>query len=537
MNIGKLGTVTLVSALGLMAGFGCKKGSAAAVAVAPAPADLLIDVSIGGLDGIEAFANKIKPGVGAMLPAMLPAQLASVVGQSSLDGADLTKPVRLFVFDPTAHPNAFVELVSVGDATKLKASVTDSSKLKIEGNFALIGGSTEITAIAGYALGTVAKQPAPTMPMAVVHSAAVLTTQASHLEELRAQMKAAPGAAVMPELFDTYIDSIFHLLKNSDEIEVHLDASADVADLEISLLPHAGSDLAKITAAQHPSSYPLLAKLPATPSPILIMAGHVELGPYSAMWRGKLVDFISTALKLQDPALRKSMVDWMDNFTGELAAVASIKDGGFELTELVGTVPGSDAWNKGKLIFAPLYGKEPRVVETMGMKTTMTGAFDSSTHDGVALSEMNSTIDMDQVSPEMKAALEANPMTKNGTHILMAGWDDVMGMSMGEDRNDAMASLIDASRGKAPTFAPAGGIASMIALSHKHDDSMLMLFDYSALSQLAIKVSPQGSLPTPAQPSTSAALMGIGFAKGQAHLHFAVPVEQVLQMMAMMARH
>ena len=61
MNIGKLGAVGLVS--------------------------VLVEVSIGGLDGVEAYANKVKPGVGGMLPAMLPGQLASVVGASSLDGA------------------------------------------------------------------------------------------------------------------------------------------------------------------------------------------------------------------------------------------------------------------------------------------------------------------------------------------------------------------------------------------------------------------------------------------------------------------
>ena len=78
----------------------------------------------------------------------------------------------------------------------------------------------------------------------------------------------------------------------------------------------------------------------------------------------------------------------------------------------------------------------------------------------------------------VKSAIENNPMTKNGTNGLMAGWDDMLGMRMGEARNDAMASLIDASRGKAPAFTPTGGIATMLALSHKHDDSMMMMMDY-----------------------------------------------------------
>ena len=176
---------------------------------------------------------------------------------------DLTKPVRVFIFDPKQHPNAFVELVSVTDAEKLKKSAGDSSKVRIDGNFALVGSATELTALAGYALGTVAKQPAPTMPAAFIFPKAILATHRGDLEGMRATFKTNPAFASMSSFFDAYVDGIIAMLDQSDSIEVRVNASADIVDLDIALLPRAGSNLGKFADAQHPSTYPLLAKLPA----------------------------------------------------------------------------------------------------------------------------------------------------------------------------------------------------------------------------------------------------------------------------------
>ena len=343
----------------------------------------------------------------------------------------------------------------------------------------------------------------------------------------------------MSSFFDAYVDGIIAMLDQSDSIEVRVNASADIVDLDIALLPRAGSNLGKFADAQHPSTYPLLAKLPAASTgTTMTMAGHVALGPYSAAARKTITDVMVSFFKTPDEAgFRKTMDAWFDAVTGELAANATMGGGQMQMTELIGVAPGGDAWAKMKTLMATLYADGPHTIEFGNLKENFGGTIDSSNHDGVAISEMTASIDTTALDPAMKAAIDANPMTKNGMHLTMAGWDDVVGMNMGADPNAGMASLIDGYRGKAPTFAPTGGIGSMIDSSRKRGDSALMLMDYTAFIRQGMMAAHPGVVVPEAPANASGIMFALGCPKGQLHVHLGVPVEQVTAIMSMAAPH
>jgi hypothetical protein len=234
-----------------------------------------------------------------------------------------------------------------------------------------------------------------------------------------------------------------------------------------------------------------------------------------------------TGLPLDDKA-RTAMNEWLDGLTGDLAGIGDIGPAGMHLVEVGGAVDGSRSIEEARGLFASFLSGQPHIVETMGMKMTVTGKLDAGTHDGVKLSAYDTKLDLSTLPP---AATEAQrDLWKGGMHAALAGWDKSMGVAIGSDAEATLGACIDASRGKGPGFVLNPARKALIDDSVHRGESMVMIMDVASLMSRAMGGA--GS-PPPASADPSGAVIGLGFQAGAAHLRFALPLAHLKDVKAM----
>jgi len=508
---GAFAALTTVGALGVSA---CQPVEAAPEAKAkpiPPPADLMASVALGptgSLRGLQAYVDAIKPGAGAMISDQVVRDgLAKAAGMHSLDGFDPSGWTYVLVADGA---DTVALLGKVADAAKLATSA-DTAHVMVKGSWAAVGPKALLERFGPYAFAALATQPAPPAPTVTVYLTQVMARHQREVQGAIAKMQSsmATFGGTMAQLMTAYIDGFSSLAADTDTLTIRLEADADAASLDLSLTPRPKSRLAAFAALQHPTDYALLDKLPAaSAAPTMLIGGHLELGPYH--------DGIMSAMTaMYGPEASTDLLAAMDTFrktlTGDFVMTAQIARGtGITMTQLYGTT-NAGAANKSVAAMLELF-KTGRTLTAMNLSTTITASPETASHDGVTLRGYDTLADYSKATPAQQQAMDA--MMASGVHRTQIGaFDAVTMVVVAKDSLAEAKRTIDAARGKAAHFTPAGASGGLLAWSHTRKDSLAMVMDLGAFLG-AMTGKPMADLPI---------LLALGFADHNAHIRFAVP--------------
>lgn len=475
---------------------GCSRSGAREAAdskaVLPPPA-LLVDVALptldGGLAGVRQFADAVQPGMSA---AINERQLLASLGVGSLDGAAGDAPVHILVVDPNQHERPMAVVVAVTDAGKLKAAADAAGvAIRAKGGVAVVGSEPVVALVADWALSELPRAKAPTAPTATAFSAALLANYRTQIEGFGDSMKqtmaaTAGGNATAGEIMAAYARGIVWALENSEHVTLSLDAGSTAASLSFGVAARKGSSLAAFFAAQTPSDFALLGRLPPGAAPV-VMAGSWHLGPLRAevlaFMEKILVGLYGAPASAEMTALLNA---WADAATGELAVTMEMAPGRVRMTQLV-AVEGAAALHTATGAFFARYAQKPLETTSMGIKTTFTGKANAVTVDGVSFHRYTSAVDTTAMPPEQAQAATMFGKEQVG---LIGAWDDVVGVTMGGDQA-APKALLDASRGKGARLVLPPRVAADLADARVRKESFYYYMDLGAMVAAAVPAMSQ----------------------------------------------
>ncbi|HWN67914.1 MAG TPA: hypothetical protein VNM90_09750, partial [Haliangium sp.] len=428
----------------------------------------------------------------------IPTMLTGAAEVTSLNGADLDKPVRAVVLDPKKHPKPVVLLFSVSNADEL-ATAVGKERLVVRKDLGLVGAPEAVKVAHDYAFGTLARRDAPAAPRGTLFMQPILTSFRPEIEAAKTQIgalmaMAAPGGNsndTMTKLLTLYIEGALAVAEQVDRVEMHFASQDALSGVELVVHARPDTTLAGFSKAQAPSDLALIEMLPAHEAPIMIMAGGLSMGPARQAFQDTGNAFLAA---MWGSATSAEMGDWfgpfMDLFTGRFAAAVTSMGTGTsmgmapQMVQLIEAKDSAQAASVTRTMMETLAAKGTPL-EMMGIKQTITFTPEAFAHDGV-------TVMMQQTRTEVAAppqdpadgeAAEAEQPAQPGASFesksYFAGVDGFFGMAMGEEQN--MRQLIDAVRSKAPRLQVGGALGQARAAATARKDSALMFMNLGAL--------------------------------------------------------
>jgi hypothetical protein len=485
--------------------------------VAPESVPILATVELPSARGLGSAAqviDTVQPGSSKQTAEAIPTMLTEAVSVTSLDGADLDKPVRVMVLDPKKHAQPVVLLVTVQNADAL-AKAVGKDKLVVRKDLALIGAPEAAKAAHDYAFGTMAKRPAPAAPHAVAYTQPILNSFRAEIDMGKAQLGAVMGMMgggneMMTKMLTLYIDGVVAVAGQTDRVEAHFASQDALSGVELILHVRPDTTLAGFVQAQKPSDLALIETLPAHEVPALIMAGQMVLGParqpvielgegiLAAMWGNTMTE-----------EMRAMIGPWLDLFTGRFAAVVMSMTPTPQMVQLIETTDSAKAMEYSRQFMSEYVAKGPPM-EIMGMKQTITFTPEAFVHDGVSAAMQKTKLEMpaqgDATAAQQPAQQPAPAPGAFDTTSYLAGIDGFLGMATGEEQT--MRQLIDAVHDKAPRLQAGPALAQATAATRARKDSLMMFLDLAALGAAAAD-APKGIV------------MSLGFEQAQMRIFLA----------------
>jgi len=504
LRSGAAAIVALLALLALLVG----AQPARAAGKADLPPELLATVAIGPgptLRTLQAYADAVQPGAGGLVNDQLVRHgLAEIVGAGGLDGFDPAGWLYLLVGTVDSTPT-FALLGKVSDAKAVTASAGSLHTI-VKAGWAVIGPKPLLDKIAGYAFATISTQPTPRVPTANVFLSQVLARFHPQIEAVKTQMATmAASDPSMGRLMQIYIEGLGSLGDDTERVVITLETTAQIAWLDLALVPRPASRLAKFVALQRPGDYALLDRLPASAASF-VLAGHLELGPYrdgmlaamSQFWGGAAQDVTS-----QLAAVAKTL-------TGDFAGAIRLVPGkGMAFTQLYGTSDTSAA-DKALVTLLDLF-KAGRTMTVGKSSSTIRSSAGTTEQRGVALRSYDTTVDLSKMT-----AAERQPMTAmmpTGTQRAYLGTFDKLTMFVAApDSLDEAGRAIDAARGKAAHFVASPAIGTLLDATRARKDSFAAVVDIAPFLAAAGVTASELTF-----------LTSLGFADKAMHLRFALP--------------
>jgi hypothetical protein len=501
----------------LLAAAACEKASDSdAPPSASEPEAVVVTVSMPSLGtalaDLRNYVNAIRPGGGLMLSeGMIASGLARAAGAQSLLALDFAGPVHLLVLD---NPTRAVVVAKVRDREALNTE-RGSAHVVIRDGWALVGPKDAVELVSGWAVpGLVAAKTASDVE-ATVRVDRLMTRHAAAVTEMRqqaaTQLSATDpgGAAMMTE----YMNGLVALAGDSARVVVTLGVEGETADLDIALVPKPSSPLAGFVAAQKPSDFSLLGSLPADAPKGMLMAGHMELGPYRA---SALAMFVRMMNFGDDTATFLDAFTQLANLaTGDFAAGFTMGAGGSSMVEIL---PVSDAAAAaravGKVAAATASGKQ---VTAMGIRMTHTGHPDVASHDGAPIHGITTTVDLDSVPPIQRDMFAR--MYGSAGQVMHIGFPQGALLAVIGDL-DHCKHAIDARAGKVERLRLSSDTAAQFQAARARKDSLAFVVDLVSLIG-GLRSAVTSADPSQPPPVTAPGLaVSLGFADKSAHLHF-----------------
>jgi hypothetical protein len=485
-------------------------------AAAKPPDDVVATVSVSSaaaaLAGARDYLDAIRPGTGAMLAdAGFSATVAGMAGARALDGIDLAAPFHLIALDGARSGVVLVGKVSAAGAL---ADARGTAHVRRAGDWALLGDKGAVDSVAPWVEGALLRQPARTAPTATIYLSRLLARHADELAQARQHMLAS-GAALpgMAPMLEAYVAGLESLASDTERVVVTLEVDARRASLDLAFVPKAGTRLASFAAAQQASDYALLGRLPAASAGSVVVAGRFAMGPY----REGMLALVGRSMGVSgSDDLLQTMDEIMRLTTGEVAMVMAFSPAGMAMQEIFPVTDGARVEQAVRRQLGAM--AKARTMESFGMKITMTGIPDAGRHDDVPIAAYEQTIEMpaEWTAASPPGSAFASRMFENGVRSQIAVVDGVGAASLGPAGANGMDLVIDALRGKAPTWQPSAEQAELLTDSRRRQESLAMLMDIGALFA-AFTGAPEP------ESGGSSLLFAMGFADGASHLRFAVP--------------
>lgn len=490
----------------------------AKIAAGDPPAELLAVVDLAPLSsmrGLQAYLDAVKPGTSAMLNDQLVRRaLAEIVEVPDLDGIDTRAGQHILVVDRDGKPAAAL-VAKASDAKRLnKAAGAD--RVITKNGWVVVGARAVIEPLAPYAFSTVAAQPVPTTFATTVYLPAVLARYQAQLSAAHAQIAksfatGAEQAGAMGALANSYVDAAASLAADTDRVVITFDATAALGDLDFAFVPKAGTKLAAFIAAQRPSDFALLDRLPSG-TPSFVGAGHLETGPYHEAFVSMLAIMYGNAAGAE---LARAIDAFRAAITGEVAFTGALGSG-LQMTQIYASTDGKAA-DAGLLnMLAPFKTARTTTMGQVGM--TMKANPTAETYGGVALRSYDTTYDLKRLDPAQRTAM-ATMIPASGTQrAYVAAFDGLVSIVVAPDGLVQAKRVIDAARNKGDRFQPAPAIAGLLAAARARKDSLVMAMD---MAKLMASIQPML-----AGYSAPFAFV-LGTADQRAHMRLSVPVDSV----------
>lgn len=471
------------------------------------PPDLLVTVALGpasALRPLQQYADAVQPGAGAIInEQMIRSGLAQAVGATALNGVDSAAWIYVVV----GHIDGTPALGVVAKLTDPKAFAAGGAPTLLKGGWGVIGSKPLLDKLGGYLLAALPGQATPRVPTATIYLPQLLSHFRPQVDAFKAQMTQLSAAEPSSgRLVQGYIDGFGTLADDTDRIIVTIESTAQLAWLDLGLVPRASSRLAKFAALQRASDYALLERLP-TGDASMVFAGHLELGPYRDGLLGLMASFwgqqATADVTAQIAAVAKAL-------TGDIGTTIRITPGkGMSFTQLFGTAD-TVAADKALVALLDLF-RAGRTMTFGKASTTIRSTAGTTQAHGVALRSYETTQDLSKMTPAERQALTA--LQPTGSQRSYVGTFDKLTMFVAsQDSLDEAGRAIDAARGKGAHYTPSPAIATLLDAARAHKDSIAAVIDVAPFLAFA---GIKGSDLT--------FLFSLGAADKNVHFRFAVP--------------
>lgn len=496
----------------------CEKASGPDAPAAPEPDAVVATVSIPSLStamvDLRNYVNAIRPGGALMMTDGIAASgLARAAGAGSLDGLDLAGPVHLVVLD---NPTRVVVVGKAKDRSALDKG-RGAAHLVVRDGWALLGPKDAVELVSAWAIPTlVSARPTASDVEGTIRVDRLMTRHAAAVTEVR-EAAAAQVAATDPgggAMMIEYLDALTALAGDSARLVVSFAVEGERADLDLALVPRPSSRLAGFVAAQKPSDFALLGSLPADAPTGMLMAGHMELGPYRASALGMFIRMMNFGD--DSAAFLEAFNQLADLATGDFAAGFTMGASGSLMVEVL---PVSDAAAAarvvGKVATATAGGKQ---VTAMGIRMTHTGHPDLAQYAGAPIHGMTTSVDLDSVPP-LQRDMFARMYGNGGQVMHMAFPQGALVATIGDLERCKRA--IDARAGKGERLHLPDDTAHLFQVARARKDSLAFVIDLASMVGGLRSAMIPGS-PAPPAASAPGLAISLGFADKAAHLHFSL---------------
>lgn len=357
-----------------------------------------------------------------------------------------------------------------------------------------------VAAAESYAFDHLASYPDHTE--IVVYPASMVGVLGPQIDELLDTMDAAMATqgggqdAAGQEMMRMYAKALVGAIGQTQRAVFSLSQGQSSIDLHAHLYPVADSTLAAFTSAQVPADHALLQKLPATVPQTMVMSGEMRAGAardvllaFSLETMGSMYGGETTTQEWL------AIIDaWLATVDGEFAAAVEFNFAGkpdtpgMRMQSLFGVTDASamfSAWRAmlETMVQAPAGADRGPV---MGMNVDLSYDRDVLVHEGVSVDRYTTKIDLESMPEAQREAIERMGTAEQSMHL--SAFDSFGALVSAGDDHQAMTGLIDAARGKAPTFQPAPGLSTSLATSTARGESFLFYIDVSAVAPPDAKI-------------------------------------------------
>ncbi|MCG8423837.1 MAG: hypothetical protein MJE77_38565 [Proteobacteria bacterium] len=441
--------------------------------------------------------NTFQPGSSGFLTAMLAAKIPQLASASSLDGADLARPVRAIFVAPKKHEYPVLLAVSVTDGDKLKKSASPAEVVAKDG-FAVIGASDVVSIAKMSEYGLSLSRTSKSKTRATVFIEPVMASYRANVQseigEIKRKFAALGATGPLSQFLDVYMQVFSGLTEQTESVELSPAVKGKLAGIDVILHPRPGSLLAGIISAQRSNNFELMAKLPAA-SPALVIGGELHIGP-------ALDTAVDMATRVFGAVLSKGSGDknndqmrsliepWVELTSGEFAMGLTSFLPRPRLSQLFRVTDGARAKNQLVRMMKAMADVE---MEMMGVTQTISIELGAFVHDGIEVARQKTLVELKENTAVAQAAIAAQSGGNNDSYF--ATVDSYFLGGMGDE--GAIRDVIDSVRGKSSGLKPTGDLAQVLTMARQQKDSVVLFVD---LTRMAVaSASP-----------TSAAMTGVG---------------------------
>jgi hypothetical protein len=449
-------------------------------------------------DEFRQLIETVQPGGSALVAGLLGGMLPGVVGASSLEGADLARPLWLVETDQKEFENPSVLIVHIDDAEALAAAVGDVSVV-VRGEIAAVGAQDAADAIAPYAEAVLAKRSVAG-PRLVVFPATMIDEVRASIEAgkevFAAELAATANAVDIKLLLDLYFDGALAAVEQTARAELELVGGAAPGIL-ITLEPLADTTFAGFVTAQKPSTFSLIAALPPADELEFLVAGDLALGPLGEPLMELGRTLMSQMMAGVDPELA-------DEFAAQFQGPFAVSGRALLTDPVVAAAFAVQDEEEARKLFV----RQMEQLEEAGGRMEFLGVEQSVEFEAVAFAHEEVPV-MRQRTVIVQAPPDTQLPEESIAYGAAAGGR--MLHTLGEGADGGIRQMIDLAAGRGEGLSPPGALATLLSGSDARDESAVMVIAMPDEMQ--------------AQAPVSGVVLGLGFPSGTMQLRVGVAFE------------